>query len=499
MNSINNPLSTVAGVCRLVADSAKKAAEKVDFNLVSGSARIAIVGASRSGKTVLLTSLIDHLCNHDPRRFRLKPSPLSGKQTARILKYQTLGVPAGMTPFPFAAFRQALIEDARWPSKTKDTYQYRMKVYRDDSVIARIKNSSSSSYYSFLDFPGERIADAPMTGSPYADWSDAMLNGLPSGKEFDPLVAAFRRATENPESTESVILSAYKAILAERLRQFHTAISPSTFVLCPSGTIPERSMPANRLISSRYTGLSATMEFCPLPMGTRESRPDLASRFHQAYEAYRNKLIFPLFSALKESDRLCILVNIPEILQSGVGAYNDHVDLLRQVVAFCSPQQGAYRSILQSIYKTVGKVLIDDKYRPGGIDKVAFVATQADRVRVEDMSRLAGLARELHIHSTRSLPGVQMRMEAFACVAVQATNDVGKGHLQGRLMSRPARPSDAVPKVEEYRVSSLPNEWPPNWNPEEFVFPDVWPKFNQNRNIPPEQTGLDRLFNYLIS
>jgi hypothetical protein len=66
-------------------------------------------------------------------------------------------------------------------------------------------------------------------------------------------------------------------------------------------------------------------------------------------------------------------------------------------------------------------------------------------------------------------------------------------------MSAASSSPDRMPEVEEYAVQALPETWPSNWDPFAYAFPDVLPKFNQNRHVPPEQTGLDRLFNYLIS
>ncbi len=472
---------------------------RVDFNLFSKSARIAVIGASRSGKTVLLTSLIDHLRNHDPRRFRLKPAAFSKKDSARIKNYEVLDVASGMTAFPYTTFRQSLIQDSSWPSKTRDTYQYRLKIYRDDSPIDRLLKAKFSTNLSFLDFPGERIADAPITSLSFEDWSDYILGNLPSGSGIGQYVRQFKDTSSSRSCTDFELINGYKAILAERLRQFHTAISPSTFVLCPKGTTPSRSMTVEQLVKDRFLGISLEEQFCPLDVTTRQSRPDLLEKFKSRYTLYREQLILPLYKALASSDHLCILVNIPEILQSGPGAYNDHVELLQQVVGFCSPKRNAYMDALKRITKFVGKVIIDDQFRPGGIEKVAFVATQADRVRPGDVNRLKNLVTELQRNCTRALPHLGVDIESFSCVAVQATKPTDSERLHGRLMSKSKPGADAEPIVEEFHVSPVPNAWPADWNPEDFIFPDVWPKFYQNKNIPPEQIGLDRIFNYLIS
>ncbi len=492
-------LSGISGTLIKSVDTVIDAGSKLDFNLFSDSARIAVVGASRSGKTVLLTSLIDHLRNHDPRRFRLTPSSYSKKKAATITNYAELEVDSQMTPFPFESFRQALIHDTRWPNKTRDTYQYRLKVYRDDSAMDRVVDVKFSTTLTFLDFPGERIADALITSLSYNEWSDHMINNLPGGAEFASHVEEFSQEMAAPTGTEQSILSAYKKILAKRVRQFHTTISPSTFVLCPNGTTPKKQYSVDDLVETRFTGLSVDNQFCPLSAPTRTARPHLTAKFNRAYIDYQESLILPLYNALAKSDHLCILVNIPEILQSGVEAYNDHIELLQQIVAFCSPKRNAYVDILRKLTKEVGKVFIDDAYRPGGIEKVAFVGTQADRIRPEDVNRLKKLTRELMLNCTRALPHVDIKMDEFTCVAVQATKPGESGKLQGRLMTQDSPSLSADSIVEEYDVSPLPEEWPSDWKGDDFLFPDVWPKFHHNKHTPSEQIGLDRIFNYLIS
>ena len=478
--------------------SGKQVVGAADLNLFSKRVRIAVAGASRSGKTVLLTSLLDHLRNHNPQRFRLRPAFLSANKAPQITHYDVLEVTDEREAFPYEAFRKSLIQEACWPRKTRDSYQYRLKIYRDDSVLDRLVPARFSTTLTFLDFPGERMADAPMTSLGFSDWSDYPLSALPSGDRFAPLNKAFREALADAASSEETLLAAYKRILAERLRQFNTAISPSTFALCPSGSSPRRGAGVEELVHDRNTGQSKDDQFCPLDAVARKRRPEMASRFEQFYEAYRKVLILPLYKALAASDQLCLLVNIPEILQSGVGAYNDHVDLFRHVIGYCNPKTNLYADLLKRFGKSVGKVFIDDKYRPGGIENIAFVATQADRVSHLDIDRLGHLVQEIQIHCTRGLPHLDVRMECFSCVAVQATRPTDDGNLQGRLRSQAgSTPND--PGMEAYGVSRLPEEWPSGWNPEAFVFPEVLPRFSENRNFPPKQSGLDKLFNFLTS
>ena len=44
----------------------------------------------------------------------------------------------------------------------------------------------------------------------------------------------------------------------------------------------------------------------------------------------------------------------------------------------------------------------------------------------------------------------------------------------------------------------LPDEWPLDWAPGEFVFPEVWPIAPRRKSVPPEQEGLNLIMDFLL-
>ena len=84
------------------------------FRVKTTEARVGVVGLYSAGKTVLLTSLINHLQDHDPDRFPL------GTPETRLRKFVTHKPDDGWDAFNYAGSRDALVHGGRWPAKTRD-------------------------------------------------------------------------------------------------------------------------------------------------------------------------------------------------------------------------------------------------------------------------------------------------------------------------------------------------------------------------------------------
>src|SRR5471030_3166871 len=132
------------------------------FRLKTTECRIGVVGLYNAGKTVFLTSVINHLEHHDPDRFPL------GKPGTTIRRFETRPPETGWANFNYAGFRDALVHRGQWPDKTKDRSMYACQFQRSDWAF-------SDALVKFYDLPGERLADAAMLDRDFAGWSDHML------------------------------------------------------------------------------------------------------------------------------------------------------------------------------------------------------------------------------------------------------------------------------------------------------------------------------------
>ena len=47
-------------------------------------------------------------------------------------------------------------------------------------------------------------------------------------------------------------------------------------------------------------------------------------------------------------------------------------------------------------------------------------------------------------------------------------------------------------------MSALPDDWPLDWGPGQFVFPEVYPLVPARKDYPPEQVNLDRVLDFVL-
>ena len=183
--------------------------------------RIGVIGLQGSGKTVLLTSLINHLMHHDPKRFPL------GDGTVEVTHFvQELPDP-GWDQFPYAKARKSLGQ-AAWPEKTLETSQYKCGF--------RWSGKQPLSGLTFYDLPGERFADLFMYDNDYANWSSESLQELGASAQF-PEFEKGLRVDRISTSTEKELLDQFKLGLARLVVEDPTIVSPSTLYLNLNGEI----------------------------------------------------------------------------------------------------------------------------------------------------------------------------------------------------------------------------------------------------------------------
>src|SRR5436309_15561820 len=116
------------------------------YKVRTSECRVGVVGMHSSGRTVFLTSLIDHLQNQDSGSFHLGAD---GK--AFICKFRALPVDRGWERFNYHGHRDRIAKALGWPAKTTDRSQYVCEFERSDWHVSKAK-------LKLYDLPGERIA-----------------------------------------------------------------------------------------------------------------------------------------------------------------------------------------------------------------------------------------------------------------------------------------------------------------------------------------------------
>lgn len=440
--------------------------------IFSSKHNIAVVGLYRSGKTVFITSFINHLLHHRPDELKL------GDGGVAITFDEELPPVNGFDRFPYEAFRCE--SNGRWPLKTKTLYQYRCSFFRNDWAWTK-------GQLALVDIPGERLSDIPMAKLSFGQWSDLLLQRVFQDGHYRDATRSYLATFDDLKTEECKVISAYRELLCELYKTFRPVITPSAFLLTPDGTFNGPDLFRGDS-SNAYCGLSESEQFAPLPIEVQEKEPELTKTFAKRYEAYRRQIAKPLTKTLSRCNELVILVDVTTLLAANTGMYNGNRSLVELLFQILSPGKGFFGVSLDLLRKSFGGHLSGR-----GICKIAITATKADKVHDSQRDKLSSLVREMTegIVKRFQLKSMNLDCRFFTCSAVKSTNSKPNGELRGRLLGDE--------DYSEYSASELPSTWPGKWSQGEFLFPDVAPQFPENIALPPDHLGMDDVVDFLLN
>ena len=429
---------------------------------MSRTTRVAVTGVAGGGKTVFLTSLLWHLAEFSGSDFSL-PNELKLRGWREI--------PVSGSPrdhFPLDRYREMLARNAEWPEKTTASGRFVCEYDRSDWKFFRQR-------LSFLDFPGERVADAAIAAFPdYDKWSEHMLWHWDNHADYRAAAEPFLAVAAREDATEAELILEYKKALARLIIGFKPLVTPSVFLLDEEGmTAAKKDVDA--LAEERFSGLEGE-EFCPLPETARARFPDFGRRFKR----YRRQVVLPLFKELARSHALVALVDIPALLAGGVGRYNDNRQIMLDLIETMRPET-----------TLGGKIMSMLKLKKSSLRRVAFVASQCDLVHPKDIENgnLQSLLRDMNARAKGLLH--DMRIEWFTSTACRSTREGKEPYvLVGRLQHGEGGQT-------EFPVTPLPDQWPGDWQAGTYRYQRVMPETKRNLQNPPEHINLDRVFEFI--
>lgn len=452
-----------------------------------------------AGKTVFLTSLLDHLRNHDPQRYPHR-FDLGGK---RISELEFLPTPPSeiWKPFHFEEFRARMANQHQWPQRTTDCSRVDLKfkfTQMTDNWFSSAGNRSWTDYYLTLyDIPGERTPDVVLYENDYTAWSDKTLSSMKkyyyqqfrkNGSELVEL-KTFLDWMENPQRSEAMLLPLYKRALIDMLENGCSNVTPSIFMVDETGKrfrekhLEWRHQENYRDFLTEHcsTGVRGA-EFAPL--GEKWRSHPLFHTFQQGYRQYRQEYVLPLFGTLISCDALAFLVDIPTILKNGPRDLNMYRDILTHLLQGLAPGESTLLQLL-----TLGF-----RHR---IERIAFAATQCDRFHPDDRPVLQSMLQFLTDPVCNKIP--QHYQYQYATIA-----SVESARLMDGKMRCNTPAGEAI--LDYWRIpETWKGDFPDDAQSEAFlelykkekVPPNVMPVFSQNEANPPCQIGLDRLFQFL--
>lgn len=454
------------------------------FRVKTTEARVGVVGLYSAGKTVLLSSLINHLQDHDPDRF-----PLGSKET-RIRKFRVHAPDHDWAAFNYNGHRDALVNTGRWPAKSTDRSQFVCRFERSDWKW-------SDCLLKLYDLPGERIADAGMVGRDFTGWSDRILGLFVNDAAYRTFTEPFLDAIKKPDAAAADLIRAYKLSLANLILNFKPLISPSTFLLDVKGQPARPDTPEN-LAQSRYSGIDFENEFCPLPAERRLPGSKLFEDFSFRYSRYLEHVVEPTIVAFRSCTALVVLVDVTMLLAGGVGMYDDNRQIIRDLFDVLAPGEN---KLFGPLARGLSKVFLPHEWRPGWITRVAFVAPKMDLVHPADRDRMLMLLRRMAERYAADRDG--LKYDFFNLTSVVSTKALPFQEGGPRVLTgTPLRGADGkkIPPGSEQRftVSELPDDWPLEWPAGQFSFPEVYPRMPARKDYPPEQVNVDRLASFVI-
>jgi uncharacterized protein len=446
--------------------------------------RVGVVGLYNSGKTVLLTSLINHLQDHDPDRF-----PLGNKQT-HTRKFTVLPPDTDWAAFNYTGHRDALVNHGKWPAKTTDRSQFVCQFERSDWRF-------SDCQLKLYDLPGERIADAGMLGRDFTGWSEKMLSLFINDTGYRACTTPFLEAIAKPKISTVELLHSYKLALANLILRFKPLISPSTFLLDVQGR-PARPDTPEKLAASRATGTDAENEFCPLPAPLRVPGTEPFETFSFRYAQYVERIVVPTILAFKSCTALIVLIDVTMLLAGGVGMYDDNRQIIHDLFDVLSPGE---HTVFGPLARGLSKVFLPHQWRPGWITRLAFVAPKMDLVHPADRDRMLLLMRRMVERYASDRDG--LNYDFFNLSSIVSTKALPLAENGPRvLVGTPLRDAEGKkipPGVEQrFTVSELPDDWPLEWLPGKYTFPEVYPRMPARKDYPPDQVNVDRLATFVI-
>jgi predicted YcjX-like family ATPase len=475
------------------------------------SVKIGVIGTYNSGKTVFLTSLLNHLLHHSSDKFQLK-----GSEDICIKKTEFLETDGPYSPFPYEAYRDALVRQGKWPAKTLCSSQIKLDL--------KLSSGFQKNYeLTLFDFPGEALADASMALLDYPSWSKATLGSIQDHETERQAASDYLSLLQQPNHlNEASLLKSYKIYLAKKRKAFRPLIQPSSFILSEESGLISSQLEVEAMIQNRFLG-SRSSEFIPLSEKMIEQNSELAKRMQQHYEKYRSEKVLPLFKELATCDSLLILNDLPTMLNAGSDMCNDTIEMVKACMGFCQPGKNAveslylmsqiprlYRQSTEMIAKTpilgtisqylLGKKspldvvtsALDHWLGVKKIKRLVIAASKCDLVHESDRDKLQPLLKELFLSTANAHEGLDLVWSNLSA-AVATRSSVEHHALLGELESA------SQPGEQLVKVSQLPEHWPHQWNAGEYSFPDFKPKCFPGLKVQsPEHYNMDKVFNHLI-
>jgi uncharacterized protein len=408
---------------------------------------LAVTGLSRSGKTVLITSLVHNLLSmlHNPNRMPLLRMAAEGRlMVARL-------APAGgyrLPPFPYQDNIEVMAgRMPDWPARTVDISEIGVDIHFAPAgsvgqLLGWLTGNAARLSLKIVDYPGEWLLDLPLLQQDFSAWSQGVLRLYRKGiraeaaRDFLALLAQHPHHERASEDVAREAHDLYCALLLKARDDYGLSyLQPGRF-LCRGGL-----------------GEVPYLWFAPLdiPDNAAALAPNtLGALMAERFETYKREVVARFYEDhFRRYSRQIVLVDVLRALLAGREAFED--------------TRLAIETILQSFRYSGG--ILSDLFRGPHIDKVLFAATKADHVPDIQRDHLAELLRNMAAFPAIELKSSYADIDVTALASVISTAEDSQeidGHRVQVVVGRPV----GAERQAKFFVGTVPIRppRPETWN-----------------------------------
>lgn len=425
--------------------------------------RFTITGLSRSGKSMLFTSLMTILKYRSEEQYQCLP--LLKRLPVELVDAMWL---EPLDDFPMFPIEEhiASLEKGEWPAPTEDVYGFKMVVrLRQTSQFKKYVFPYTQIVFEFIDYPGEWITDLPMLGKTYAQWSDSSLaQQLTEPQRFyaqkwHSTLEKFDFDVPPEGAAANELVIAYREYLLKAKAAGIAMLQPGSFLLDGSG------------FDWRGQG------FTPLPSKiSSDIDHPWTKYFSQQFAHFQSSWLQPLReSTFRESDKQIILIDLFE----GLNHSRQHLAQLKETLSHLADVFVYGES--SWFAKTV--------LRKKEIGKVAFVATKSDLIPEGYKPQLLSLLKDVSAGATAKLSRDNVAYEHFLVSAIKTTDEGShESALRYTNGNKVYTEANFEPVPDSIRAMSEDEHYPAL---QASVPNDYLPRILKGR-------GLDKLFQFLL-
>ncbi|MDY6991507.1 MAG: YcjX family protein [Pseudomonadota bacterium] len=437
--------------------------------------KLAVTGLSRSGKTVFITSLVQHLLHglettHLPFLELVTRGRLQG---TKIIQKPNRHIPSFRYDL---AIEQLTADPPTWPPPTSGLSEIRLAIrYRSNQTLLKHVNPINTLYLDIIDYPGEWLLDLPLLELSYEDWSRQIAQAcqqqprLALSEPWRQFLEPLALTAEANETTLREASALYTEFLHHCKERYQLSLlQPGRF-----------TMPGD------LKG-APLLEFCPVIHIPQTYSPNsLYAEMKRRYEAYKEHVVKRFYDEHFASfDRQIVLADVLRAFNTGYPTFAD--------------MQAAINTVLKSFQ--YGKSGILNKFFGLKIDKLLFAATKADHVTPNQLPNLERFIQQMltHAHHNATFEGVQTATLALAAVkCTQAAYTTFQGQRISCIKGVPLNADKPVALFPGEVPVDIPR--PQDWIEDRFNFIEFKPPRLanvQHRGLP--HIRLDRALEFLL-